>query len=53
MREICGKYSSYGSQCVRKPGHTEPHKAAHGAVWTEESDARAAAAIAKQMGKGD
>jgi len=50
----CGKYASLGSQCVMPAGHEEPHRSAYGWQWTDESDRKASAAIAKSMeGKRD
>jgi hypothetical protein len=50
----CGKYSSLGSLCVQPAGHTDTHLSAYGSKWTDESDRKSAAAIAKSMeGKRD
>jgi hypothetical protein len=52
--EPCGKYSSLGSLCVQPAGHDGGHVSAYGSKWTDESDAKSAAAIAKSMeGKRD
>lgn len=52
--EECGKYASLGSRCVKPAGHHDPHLSAHGWQWTDDSDRKAAAFIAKELeGKRD
>lgn len=45
----CGKHNTVGSRCVEPAGHVGGHRSAYGAVWTDESTARAAAAITEEM----
>ena len=50
---ICGKHSCLGSKCAREAGHDGPHRTGYtnypNREWTDESDRRAADAIAKSM----
>jgi hypothetical protein len=50
----CGDYNTVGSRCVQPVGHVGQHESAYGAKWTDESTARAAAALMKSLeGKRD
>jgi len=45
----CGKFNTVGSRCVQPAGHDGEHRSQWGAKWTDESNAAAAAWMAKQM----
>lgn len=44
----CGKHNTVGSRCAQPLGHPGEHRSAYGATWTDESNARAAAEMARQ-----
>lgn len=51
VEQICGDYNTVGSQCTQPRNHDGPHRASHGATWTDESNQRAATWMTQQGGK--
>ena len=50
----CRDLHHLGATCIRQSGHGGFHQSRWGQTWTDETDAAAAAAVAKQMeGKRD
>jgi len=46
---LCLNYSAVGSCCYRNNGHEGPHRSEWGSTWTDDSNAKAAAAISASM----
>lgn len=51
MDDECGKHNTVGSRCVKAPGHNDSHESRYGCTWTDESNARAAEAMAREASR--
>jgi hypothetical protein len=47
--DVCGRLHPLGPVCAETTGHEGPHRAHHGYRWTDQSAARGADLIARQL----